>query len=137
MELNITQFFNECTPMDYSASIAEIGNDAGKTTWQAAKDDSSDYMLLDTDDKRDAFRSFVQSSGGWTEDEIAAWSDIELNALLLQWIAGDIREGFEWEHERPEDVSEWEWYEQLANDGSVSGRLFKSDNNQVYFYIGD
>ena len=137
MELNITRFFNECSPMDYSASIAEIGNDAGKTTWQAAKDDSSDYMLLDTDDKRDAFRTFVKSSGGWTEDEIAAWSDIELNALLLQWVAGDIREGFEWEHERPEDVSEWEWYEQLANDGLASGRLFKSEDNQVYFYIGD
>ena len=28
MEIDITTFFNEAAPMDYSASIAEIGSDA-------------------------------------------------------------------------------------------------------------
>jgi len=36
VELNITAFFNTIAPMDYSASVAEIGNDAGPATWRAA-----------------------------------------------------------------------------------------------------
>ena len=136
MEINITQFFNETCPRDYSASIAELGNDAGSSTWRAACEDSADYMLLDDEEKRDAFRVFVLSSGGWNDDEIKTWTDIELNALLIQWIAGDIRECLEWDHERG-DIDAWDYYKQLAEDGTVPSRLFKSDDNQVYFYIGE
>lgn len=38
MEINITTFFNNAAPMDYSASIAEIGDDAGPSTWRAANE---------------------------------------------------------------------------------------------------
>jgi hypothetical protein len=130
MELNITKFFNETCPRDYSASVAEIGNDAGPSTWRAACDDSEDYMLLDDNDKRDAFRAFVKSSGGWSEEEIAEWSDVELNALCLQWIAGDIRECLEWD---VDDV--WLNYRELAEEGTVPSDLFKADDGQVYFSL--
>ena len=32
MDIDITTFFNEAAPRDYSASVAEIGRDAGPTT---------------------------------------------------------------------------------------------------------
>lgn len=132
MELDITEFFNTACPRDYSASVAEIGADAGPSTWRAACDDSADYPLLDTEEKRDDFRAFVHGSGGWTEEEIAAWTDQELNALCLQWIAGDIRECLEWGHKRGE-VDAWTYYEKLANDGIVPSRLFRADDGRIFW----
>lgn len=93
MDINITKFYNEAAPKDYSASVAEIGWNAGADTWRAACDDSADYMMLDDDDKRDAFRQHVRSFGAWSDEEIAAWTDIELNALFIQFVSGDMREG--------------------------------------------
>jgi hypothetical protein len=91
-ELDITDFFNGAAPRDYSASRCEIGCDAGKVTWGAACEDSPDWPILDTDDKRDAFRRHVMDFGAWTPEEIGTWNDTELNALLLQKIAGDNRD---------------------------------------------
>lgn len=131
MELNITAFFRGACPRDYFASIAEIGADAGRATWQAACDDSEDWPILDSDDKREAFRRFVRSSGGWTESEIRAWSDSELNALCLQWIAGDMREGGIGPDSTPED---WAEYETRAESGQCSGSIYRGDSGAVYWY---
>lgn len=128
-ELNITRFFNEACPMDYSASQMELGGDAGRITWQAACDDSANYMFLDTDEKREAFRVFVKGFGAWSGEEVAAWSDTELNALCIQFVAGDIREA-------GLDVESPDWQAYEAND-AVAGRLFKGTDGEIYFYIGD
>lgn len=93
IDIDITRFITEAAPMDYSASVMEIGANAGRDTWRRAVEDAPDYNLLDTDDKRDEFRAHVKGFGAWTDDEIAAWSDVELNALLMQMISGDIRNG--------------------------------------------
>jgi hypothetical protein len=37
-------------------------------------------------------RDFARSSGGWDSEEVAAWDAQEVNALFLQWIAGDCRQ---------------------------------------------
>src|SRR4030067_1527725 len=92
MELNITEVFNTIKPTDYSASAAEIGANAGPATWRAAVGDSPDYMLLDDEDKRKAFKGHIRGFGAWDDGEITAWSDVELNALFLQLLAGDMRE---------------------------------------------
>lgn len=129
MEINITKFFTEnAAPMDYSASVAEIGANAGRDTWEAAKDDAEFLQFLDTAEKVDAFKSFVRDSGGWDQSEINAWSILELNALFIQWVAGDIRECLEWD---VDDV--WANYEEMAQAGTVPSRLFKTDDGQVYF----
>jgi hypothetical protein len=137
MEFDITEFFNTCAPMDYSASRAEIGDNAGADTWCAACEDSPDHVILDTDEKREAFRSFVRSAGAWSDEEIAAWSDVELNALCIQWIAGDMREpvGFEL---GPDTTNEqWAEFARQSEVGQVSGRIFKGTDNRIYFYAGE
>ena len=128
MELNITKFFTETCPRDYQASVAEIGEGAGAATWQAAIDDSPDYMILDDEEKRDAFRSFVKSSGGWNAEEIAAWNDTQLNALCLQWIAGDIRESMYLEN----DPIDWDAYEADENEHHS---IFLGIDGEIYFCI--
>lgn len=133
MELNITRFFNEAAPRDYSASVAELGASAGADTWRAAFDDSADYPMLDTAEKREAFRAFVRSSGGWSDEEIRIWDDAELNALLIQWIAGDMRECDIGPETTPE---QWAEYEARATEGQCPSRIFRADDSAVYFYIG-
>ena len=118
--------------MDYSASVAEIGYNAARSTWQAAVDDSDDYLMLDSDEKREEFRRYVKGFGAWTEDEIRAWSDQELNALLIQMIAGDIREA-----KLDTDNPDWEQYEKDSEAGRVAGRIFKGSDSEIYYYIGE
>lgn len=131
MELDITDFFNNAAPMDYSASVAEIGRNAGPDTWRAANEDSGDYPLLDTDEKRAAFRSHVKEFGAWDAAEIAAWSDTALNALCMQFIAGCIRES---KLDAASTAEDWEAH--YAND-SQSGRLFRDEaDRRVYYYLG-
>lgn len=130
MQINITQFYNEACPMDYSASVAEIGQNAGADTWQAAKDDAGDWNMLDTEEKRQAFRDWVKPFGGWTEAEIAEWTDVELNALFVQWVAGDIRECLEWD---VDDV--WANYAEMSQAGQVPSNLWRDDSDEVWFSL--
>ncbi len=132
MEIDITTFFNTTAPMDYSASAAEIGNDAGRATWQAACDDSDDYMMLASDEKREEFRHYVKGFGAWSEDEIRAWSDQELNALFIQMVSGDMREA---NLDCPEP--DWEQYEKDSEAGRVRGNIFKGDDSRIYYYVGN
>lgn len=136
MELKITAFFNSVNPCALSASVVEIGDDAGAVTWSNSVEMSRTVVVLDTEEKRVAFRTFVGDSGGWTDEEIAAWSDDELNALCLQWVAGDMREpdGFELDFRTTDE--QWAEYQEQSMLGNCSGRLFKGTDGEVYFYIG-
>ena len=136
MELDITKFFNSCAPMDFSASVAEIGADAGPSTWRAAVEESTASVILDNEEKREAFRDFVRGTGAWSDDEINAWSHIELNALCIQWISGDMREPVGFELSANSDSAQWAEYEKQSSEGNVSGRLFKGVDGKIYFYIG-
>lgn len=84
-------------------------------------------------ERKEAFRDFVKESGGWTVEEIAAWDDTELNALCLQWIAGDVRECF-----GDADFADWDWaeYEEDCEAGRSPSRFFRADG-KVYFDINN
>lgn len=128
MELNITAFYNQSNPREYSASVAEIGDNAGKITWQAAC--NAPYDILDNEDKRDAFRAYIKGFGAWDSKEIAAFTHDELNGLLIQLISGDIRESC------LASGGSWADYQAESEAGQVSGNLFQADNGDIYYYIG-
>ncbi len=128
MELDITEFFNNANPASYSASAAELGDDAGRITWANAVDAADQWPgWLDTEDKRGEFRAYVRTFGAWDDAEIAAWSDGELTALLVQMIAGDIRES------RLQAGETWADYEASGN----AGRLFRGDTGDIFYYVGE
>jgi hypothetical protein len=128
MELNITDFFNTARPAYYSASAAELGDDAGAITWANAIDAAETWAAwLDTDDKRDEFRAYVRTFGAWDDEEIAAWTDEELTALLIQFISGDIRES------GLHDGASWAEYEEAAQAGRISGNIFRADNGGIFY----
>ena len=89
--IDITEFLATECMRDFSASVAEIGPDAGRYTWASSMDSAEDWQFLDDDTMPD-FLEFVRQSGGWTENEISRWSPQYVQALCLQWIAGDVRE---------------------------------------------
>lgn len=137
MEIDITDFFNNATPSYYSASVHELGPEVDRITWENAVDRADDLSLhdtlLDTEEKRDAFRAFVRSSGGWSDTEIQAWDNIELEALFIQWISGDMREA---NIAPPMSEEDWADYEQASSEGQVPSNIFRGTDGRIYFYVG-
>lgn len=130
MEIDITSFFNEADTPDYSASIAETGNsDIGKVTWRNARRASEEYDLLDTDEKRDAMRAHIKGFGAWDAAEIAAMSDTDLTALLIQMIAGDMREA-------GMDGVDFDW-EEYECDETFAHRIGRDHDGRIFYYLGD
>lgn len=132
MEINITAFFYQGQAHLYSASCAELGDNAASITWGNAMAYADKYPLLVTEDELEAFKIFAKGTGGWTLNEINSLTRQELNALFIQFVAGDMREA-----DLDVPFPDWEIYEALAAEGSVPGSIFKAEDNQVYFYIGN
>ena len=111
MELDITKLIERREEMYlYSSSQCEMGSDAGKVTWKNVMDEADHDPLLNSQDEIDEAKSWAGEFGAWEEEEISKWTDQEVNALVLQFIAGDIRER---EHYDSDD----EWF---AGKGSVA-----------------
>jgi hypothetical protein len=122
MEINVTKFFRDA-PDDmcaYSGNRMEHGSKVAEITWHNACEAAQDFNLLDTEEKRDAFRRDLKDMGFSEADD--DHSDAELNALLIQCIAADIRES-------GLDTSEpdWDEYREGTEAGRYSGRLFVAD----------
>ena len=126
-EIDVSPLFRSpgFDPWDCSNSCANLGQNAGKLTWQASQRAASALVL--SEGQKDAFRDFVRSSGGWSDEETAAFSDADLTTLCVQWVSGDIREGFG--DDLPDDPAEWDWVEYLhmADNGSVPPTLYLHD----------
>jgi hypothetical protein len=131
MEININQYFeNELCPSDFSASIAELGNNAGQLTWGYALDEVEDVVLLTTFEQCAAFIEHMTSTG---MDNVDKMNGTELNALFIQLISGDIR-GCEGLDQSPVN---WELYEQQSEHGNVYSPIFLGTDNNVYYYLGE
>ena len=123
MEIDITAFFENADPFEFSHSRAN----AGPQTWANAKEEAQRSPLLTTPEQLDALRSYVREFGAWSEEEIAAWGPIECNALFIQLISGDMREG-NLDREEPD----WDAYEA---DDSLTHNIFKAGNDKIYYSL--
>ena len=136
MEIDITDFARKAELCELSASAAELGRNACQITWNNAKREAQSIQFIDAD-SRDEFEAWIYEFGAWDRDEITAWSLEECNAILIQFIAGDLRE---LEALCPSDIDEfsinWRKAEKLAERGTVGGRLAR-DNTRLYFYMGN
>lgn len=135
MEIDITAFVQgEAEPFEFSRSMAEYGQDAGPTSWRNALAEGAARPMLATDEQLDAMREFALSSGGWNDEEVAAWSAAEVNALFVQWVSGDMREaGID---ECDASDFDWEHYAKRVSTGAISGNIYRGDDGHVYFYLG-
>lgn len=136
MEIDITRFFNDEEPGEFSASQAELGANAGKITWNNAVEHGTNSPLLTTPEQIEALRDHVKGYGAWEEEEIAAWSEAECNALFIQLISGDMRE-IEALCTNDDGEVNWEEHHRLSERGTISGSLYRGDDGRVYYYLGD
>lgn len=135
MELDITAFVRgEAEPFDFSRSAAEWGPDAGLSSWRNAIAQAEASPLLTTPEHFDAMRDFIKGFGAWDADEIAAISDADLNAMLIQFISGDMRESG-MDACDPDDF-DWAEYERRAEEGQIFARIYRGDDARIYFYLG-
>ena len=124
MQIDITTL-SEMNAFNLSHSQAEGGENAMQNTWKNS--------ILNTPEKLQAMRDFSRESGGWTREEIAEWTDSEINALFLQWVAGDCREL------GADSLSEIDWQEAevLQSEGEAPSNIYKGDDGKIYFYLGN
>lgn len=126
MEIEITQLLEE-DMFQFSHSRMEGGENAGENTWRAALD--GPRPLLTTPEQFSATRDYFGGFGAWTGEELNAMSENEIQALLLQFIAGDVREA----GADSLDELDWEAYEA---DENLCHRLFRADDSRIYYSIG-
>lgn len=111
MELDITHMMNSKQAMRLlSGSVAYLGPDAAKNTWENCKDYSALNPLLSTPEQLEEARKFFKEMG-FSED-VYAMPDYEIQALTTQYIASEI----------------------LAYDPKESS-IFETDG-KYYIYIG-
>ena len=123
MEVKITHLMDlDCC--QFSDSIANSGLDnIGKITWDKAMSYAEDPLV--TPEQQTDLRDWIAEFGAWTRDEIRDMSDNETNALLLQFVAGEIRERESAENHG--DLDQWE--------ENFGGRIYKSGSDW-YYYVG-
>jgi hypothetical protein len=140
MEIDITSLL-KTNLFTFSHSAAEGGQDAGQNTWKAANRHAEETAppLLDTPEKLDTFRDWVGDSGGWTREEIDAWTPTECNALFLQWIAGDCREcpAIGGGNAYSLEEIDWEETEVEQSNGQISSNLFRADDGRIFFSLSN
>lgn len=141
MEIDITEFMANAEPFMFSASAAELGQDAGRITWNNAKAEAADTPLLKTPEEFDEFRAWAAGFGAWSREEIAAWDADECNALLIQYISGNLRE-IESLCMGDNGEIDWQKVRRLDSEGVISGNIFVCDiaghasEGRIFFYMG-
>jgi len=132
MEIDITTL-SEMNAFDLSHSVAEGGENAMHNTWKNSKAEAGRHPVLDTPEKLQAMRDYALSFGAWSKEGIDEFSDTELNALLLQMIAGDCREL------GADSLAEidWEEAEEMQSEGQAPSNMFKGTDGKIYFYLGN
>lgn len=129
-EIKVTHLVREVDCSEFFASVFERGENVGPETWANALEAAKEAPLLkgkEFDEARDWLRGF----GAWDEEELRLKTDDEIGALVLQFIAGDIREMESLYSDDPEG------YRAAQEAGEVSGYLSLGDDGEWYFYLGD
>lgn len=101
LEVNCQYWIDNYDMSDFSNSIANNGNpDIGKETWANACTAISDgyksrdvrAQIVTSTAIRKQVIAFFLDFGAWDSTELNSMSNIELSALVLQYIAGNYRE---------------------------------------------
>jgi len=131
-EIDVSCLIKDVNAFELSASQLEKGKNAGAETWANAKQAATEHGLdLDVPRVKNWFAEF----GAWDEEEIASWNKQEVDALVLQYAAGDLRDAQDLCAGKGLAGVNWKKAEKLSQQGSISGNLFPH-NGKLYLQIG-
>ena len=132
-EIDITAFCRDADPYDFSASVAERGEFTSRDTWNAALREAENRPMLCTAEHLEAMRAWLRATGGWDAGSISAYTPVALEALFMQFVAGDLRDvGFD-----ECFFDEWSWseYQRRAEAGEVQGHIYKTADGRVFYNL--
>lgn len=103
--INVSEMFSHREPWDCSNSVANLGDQAGRLTWQCSMEAAAPHatgshatqatpawlVSPDLDTTVGAIRDHAAEYGAWERSEIDGWSEQECLAFLVQEIASDMR----------------------------------------------
>lgn len=132
-EVDITHLLRAET-WELAASNATHGSDFAPKAW-ANSLEQAQTLLPDVD--LDAGREHFKGYGAWTYEEL---DDATVHGLLLQEAVLELREaGIEGMDPDTlfDDIEWWQDYKRDCKDGKFSGRIYRGDNDRLYYYYGD
>lgn len=94
IKINVTKMFAHCEPWDCSNSVANLGDHAGRLTWECSLEVAvgfEGWLLTYLMDALEAVRDWAGNTGAWSYEEIKHWSKLDCLALLVQNVASDLR----------------------------------------------
>jgi hypothetical protein len=122
MELDVTAMVERADDMiELCGSRMEHGQNAGQITWNNSVNYGRDQPLLKTDVERDAARRHFREYGAWSQAEIDAWSEEELQGIMCQDVAHAIR---------------YDEYLAGVEGGQYSGNIYRGDDGRWYYDLG-
>ena len=133
LEIDVS-FLLEDEASNYSASRAELGDNAGKITWNNALD-ASDKITLTPEEIQEA-KDYIRTWGAWDDEEIDSWTDVETKALIIQSAAGDYRELENCCWDDDENEINWEQVMRDSGSGRFSGNLFMVEGKLYLSFCG-
>jgi hypothetical protein len=132
LEIDVS-FLLEDEASNYSASRAELGDNAGSITRNNALDDS-DKITLTPEEIQEA-KDYIRTWGAWDDEEIDSWTDVETKALIIQSAAGDYREMEDCCLDDEYEI-DWDQYRKQAEAGRISGNLFMHEGKLYLSFCG-
>ena len=91
---NVSKMFATIEPCYVSGSRAELGDAAGRITWDNAMNIAGQcprWLVSPLNDAADESNHWARETGAWDRDEIEAWSTQTSLALFVQNIASELR----------------------------------------------
>jgi hypothetical protein len=141
VRVNVSRMFAGHEPYNVSNSVANLGDHAGRLTWNNATSIAEswrDWLRCGLRDTCDAVRLWARDTGAWSDAEVNAWKPSECLALLAQNVASDMRENG---YDDAEDDKAWVRdlrKRQEAEDSDASFHAYRSTKHGVVvdFYLG-
>lgn len=91
---DLGKMFDHREPWDCSNSVANLGPNAGKLTWESAVEVAQNHAAWLVSPLADActgMQEWARSCGAWDSADIESWTEVECLALFVQNIAAELR----------------------------------------------
>jgi len=123
-EFDVTPLFNDkLDAYTLSNSVANLGDNARRITWENALEAATDFPLV-TDDNRDEVIDWLKDFGAWDQGDLLQWDTQSLSALVWQSAAGDFNDNWadyvaDYNETDFEDFDEYDWESILNEESSI------------------
>lgn len=117
MNIDFTDLINDYDLSDFSNSVFKSGDpNVARVNWKNALNAAEINPFINNSRDRRCVVSFFREFGAWEKKELDEMSDLELTALLIQYISGVYMEEMENEKDLDDDGYDGEFFKDAEGD---------------------